>query len=104
MMTKLLQKMQHLADVELMMANENYPAFSSMHEGESVIREEMWEAQQETYACNDYVSDITHAVYHNDSSALLEASYNLEKHAIQLACEAVQVAAMAKKIRVAKKG
>lgn len=104
MMTKLIQEVQGLVDQELRTANENYPAFNSTHEGESVIREEMWEAQQETSICNGFVADITQAVYHDDSPGIMDASYHLERQAVLLACEAVQVAAMARKIRAAKKG
>ena len=74
--------------------------FASKHEGESVIREEVLEAALDMKSCEDCMEELTTAVFEDMNWLADSMSATLEKRAIRLASEAIQVAAMARKFRI----
>lgn len=90
--------MHELAEKELEEANEKYPLFHSPHEAYAVIAEEQEECSAEMCALNNAIWDMWQKVKHDeDYSVWLKLA---EGHAINLAREAIQVAAMCKKARM----
>lgn len=92
-----------LVDRELDRANREYRHFHSDHEGESVIREEWTEAEAEVIFCRQWLDEITRAVFRDDPDSADLNAEELHKQAICLACEAIQLAAMAKKFQKSRK-
>lgn len=92
-----------LVDRELDRANREYRHFHSDHEGESVIREEWTEAEAEIVFCRQWMDEITRAVFQDDPDSADLNAEELHKQAIYLACEAIQLAAMAKKFQQSRK-
>ena len=82
---------------ELRAANASHRQFHSMHEGYAVLREEVDECQDEHDAMILHTNDLWQAVKHDDNTVAAEKLKLIEATAIQLAAEAVQVAAMARK-------
>lgn len=96
MMTKLKKAVQKLVDQELAMAcNDHGDRFNSAHEAFAVIREEQEEVGMEMHALNEQMSDFWINV--KCDSDHISNLCRIEENAINLACEAVQVAAMAMK-------
>ena len=89
-MTYMEKHVKYLATVELNRANELHPAFASAHEGWAVLLEEIRELSSETHAIED-IADVM-----QDRSAC-DGIACVYETAIRAACEAIQVAAMAKK-------
>lgn len=91
-------KLPNLVAEELMAANMGNPPFHSTHEGYAVLKEEVEEAEgalKETEACLEMLWAHTK----RDSSKAFEYAERIEKYAIHLAAEAIQVAAMAEKFK-----
>ena len=89
-------RLPDLVAEELMAANMINPPFHSTHEGYAVLKEEIEEAKQaldEAEACLEMVW----ACIKKDRPRAFEYAEHIEKHAIHLAAEAIQVAAMARK-------
>jgi hypothetical protein len=80
-------------------------AFNSTHEGHSVIREEVEEAEYEMEQIKGYVEHLWKLVKVNSFDIKVTRDINnktldrIEEHSVRLACEAIQVAAMAKKFK-----
>ena len=91
------KKVAELIAEELEAANELHPPFASPHEGWAVILEEILEMQDEVDKINKHHESMFYNIMH-DCSALEDAKA-VEEHALWAACEAIQVAAMAKKFR-----
>lgn len=90
--------MHELAEKELQEANEKYPLFHSPHEAYAVIAEEQDECSAEMCALKNAIWKVWQKVKSDDDySEWLDLA---EKHAIDLAREAIQVAAMCKKARM----
>lgn len=87
-----------LTEKELAAANEKFPLFNGKHEAYAVILEESEEAQEEMQNLECLVSDYWKGTKENhaqeDTRKELEAIYNT---AVNLAVEAIQTAAMARK-------
>lgn len=84
-----------LVDKELEAANERFPKFHSAHEGYAVILEEVAELREQTDYAETALESVWFEVRDNHShNAYIE---RLSKHAINAACEAIQVAAMCQK-------
>lgn len=93
---KTMNGVRILAQNELDMAAEEHgPKFHSNHEAFSVIIEEVAESREELSRIVDDMGEFWLAVRNDElcGSILTE----IEKHALMLACEAIQVAAMARK-------
>ena len=94
-MTYMKSYVEYLAATELNRANELHPAFASAHEGWAVLLEEMRELSSETHAIEE-MHRLVFADVMQDRSAR-EGIACVYETAIRPACEAIQVAAMAKK-------
>ena len=86
---------EKLVQKELESANQRFPMFRSDHEGAAVIFEEIEEAQEDMNKVQNHFGDLWKSVKRNS-----EPEYHAESVyicAVSLACEAIQVAAMAQK-------
>ena len=92
---------EKLVQKELESANQKFPMFRSDHEGAAVIFEELQETEIEFQRTEDRFKDIWSFTKNNSYSEELVS--DLKYCAISLACEAIQVAAMAQKFIDSKK-
>ena len=92
-------ELRKLVDLELEAANRENPPFHSPHEGYAVILEEVEEVRDELYNINGGMTRLWGAVKTNDAIAMGDEACDIENHAVHLAAEALQVAAMARKFR-----
>lgn len=97
-MNKVKDKLPALVEEELAAAMEEHPLFASDHEGYAVLLEEVEEAQEEMRCLGYYVDGIWEAVKDDDPAGVTHAAGYVWDAAIRLAAEAIQVAAMAKKL------
>lgn len=88
-------QVRELVKVELAAANERFPQFHSPHEGYAVILEETDEIKEQLEAAERYLGYLWDRVKH-DSPTRSQAE-NLVLFFSNVACEAVQAAAMCKK-------
>ena len=87
---------EKLVQKELESANQRFPMFRSDHEGAAVIVEEIDECKQETENLEIQFEALwSHVKADNKMSVITSARLKLA--AANLACEAIQVAAMAQK-------
>lgn len=87
-----------LIDAELEAANEKFPLFASNHEAFAVLLEESEETQEEGTNLETLVNDFWIGVKENRApEALHEALTAIYATSINLAVEAIQTAAMARK-------
>lgn len=99
-MVKLYRKMRGLLKQELELANKDNGAyFNSVHEAYGVIAEENNEAWDESIDAHAKLDELLSAIRRNDRDGVLIAAKDIERHATLAACEYVQVAAMARKLR-----
>ncbi len=80
---------------ELNIANKKFPLFASDHEGWAVMYEEFVEAKEELFSVSMIIDDMRKLVF-DDKDATQKAD-KIAQIAINLACEAIQLAAMARK-------
>lgn len=93
-----LRGVNYLIVNELDTAREYYgDTFASMHEGESVLREEIEEAIDEVNAISREASRMWYFIKEDDEKEARAMAEEIASHAERLACEAIQVAAMALK-------
>lgn len=93
-----LRGVDYLIENELDMAQEEHgEVFASMHEGESVLREEIEEAIDEVNAISREASRMWRFIKEDDAEPAMRCAEEIASHAERLACEAIQVAAMALK-------
>lgn len=93
-----MRGVDYLIENELDFAAEEHGAtFASMHEGESVLREEVEEAIDEVNAISREASRMWHFIKEDDAEPAMRCAEEIASHAERLACEAIQVAAMALK-------
>ena len=94
---KTMQGVKYLVQNELDMAcEENGNSFSSNHEAYAVILEEEEEMWNDALAVERELDNMWRLCVTKDQP-IGERLVEIEKHAIQCACEAIQVAAMARK-------
>lgn len=91
----LKNKIASLVDEELKRANDNFPLFASNHEAYAVILEEYEEAMTEAEDIGVELKSMWIKVK-NDEKTLHCLAYIMGKAGL-MACEAIQLAAMAKK-------
>ena len=84
-----------LVDKELAAANERFPQFHSQHEGYAVILEEFEEMKEQAETAERFLTYMWDRVKH-DSPAKSQVE-NVMLFSENVACEAIQVAAMCKK-------
>ena len=86
---------EKLVQKELESANQRFPMFRSDHEGYAVIKEEIEESEQALENTKVYLNLLWVGVKGN---LVRERNIKyLKRYAEELACEAIQVAAMAQK-------
>ena len=101
MMTKLFDKVSILSVMEYNEAAKNYGrTFHSMHEGFAVLMEEVAEASENMILLeDDAMQKLWRTVREDDAEGAKMAAVAVQNYALQLACEAIQVAAMARKMQ-----
>lgn len=87
---------EKLVQKELESANQRFPMFRSDHEGAAVIYEEMQECEQEIENL-EIQFEVLWSYVKDDNKMSVITSERLKLTAANLACEAIQVAAMAQK-------
>lgn len=97
-MNAVKQDVEKLVQKELESANQRFLMFRSDHEGAAVICEEIQEAEYEFECVKDRFRELWSSVKCNMSSEWIsEINTVIANRAVNLACEAIQVAAMAQK-------
>jgi len=99
-MNKVKDKLPALVEEELAAAMEEHPLFASAHEGYAVLLEEVEEAEKELREVQEHLDRLWKHVKCDNEGHMLHAACYVYNSAINLAAEAVQVAAMAKKVLV----
>ena len=94
-MNAIENQVRELVAVELAAANERFPQFHSAHEGYAVILEELEETREQIDSVERYLNYLWDRAK-QDCTAKEQAEY-IKMFAINAACEAIQVAAMAQK-------
>lgn len=97
MMKKLKKRIEEDISFELSEANKNYPLFASMHEGLAIIGEEVAEVRREMRQLDTWFGNLMEDVYTDEKESAEEDIEDIIRFATNLACEAVQVAAMGRK-------
>ena len=97
-MNAVKSKLPALVKEELEAANRENPPFHSMHEGYAVLLEEIEEAAQELEEAKVCLQMVWENIKSNCFAARTYA-YRVEEHALDMAAEAIQVAAMAQKFQ-----
>lgn len=93
-----LRGVNYLITNELDMAREYYGStFASMHEGAAVLKEEIEEAIDEMNIIVDIAKGLWNRVKDDDGKVARIDAGGIDGAASRLACEAIQVAAMALK-------
>ena len=100
-MNAVIDKIPALVEEELETANVIHSFFHSQHEGYGVLLEEVEEAHAEMIEVEFKLGQIWSCVKRDYTRMAVEYAQDLERKAIRLAAEAIQVAAMAKKFRSA---
>lgn len=91
-------KIEEIIQEERDDADRKYPLFSSLHEGESVMREEIEEVSEVLDEIMEAHNWIWKAVRANKSETVKSAAKTIAKLSRELIAESVQVAAVAGKI------
>lgn len=103
-MNKVIDKLPALVAEELEAANAVHSFFHSAHEGYAVLLEEVEEAKAELARVEDDMVSIWAGVRHDDPDRVYTWAQYLGNTAMMLAAEAIQVAAMARKMQDSLKG
>lgn len=98
-MNAVIDKIAPLVAEELAAANVIHSAFHSLHEGWAVLKEEIEEAHDEYTRLSTMLWDMWNAVKRDATAEALEDASNIELFATNLAAEAIQAAAMARKVQ-----
>ena len=96
-MSEIKSEVENLVHKELESANQRFPMFRSDHEGAAVIFEEIEEAESEMRGVNRHFASTWYSVKNNERIKAYSYINKLKNSAVNLACEAIQVAAMAQK-------
>lgn len=94
-MNAVKQDVEKLVKKELESANQKFPVFRSDYEGVAVIFREIDNAKLQMVRTKERFEDVWSFVKHESYSK--ELTMDLKHCAIELACSAVQVAAMSQK-------
>lgn len=82
---------------ELQRANKIHPQFADMHHGYAVIKEEIEECEEALDLVKTHTNDLWQCVRNDSLEVFKIESKLIKRYAIELALEAIQVAAMAQK-------
>ena len=103
-MNEVKSDVEKLVQKELKPTNQRFLMFRSDHEGAAVIFEEIQEAEYEFECVKDRFQELWRSVKCDMSSEwIYEINTVVTNRAVNLACEAIQVAAMAQKFIDSKK-
>ena len=91
------QDVEKLVQKELESANKKFPMFHSDHEGYAVLKEEVEEAETDLMNIKDVLSVLWRYIKRNVEVPKKRQAELVKMCAIELAVEAIQVAAMAQK-------
>lgn len=92
-------KINEAVSLELANACNTYGAsYHSLHEGYAVLLEEVEEAESDLKIMREYLGSMWDEVKTNDDESAKADAIIMARYAIELAKEAVQIAAVAKKI------
>ena len=94
-MNAVSEDVKMLVEKELESANERFPQFHSKHEGWAIITEEAEELREECDSIEMAMEHIWRQIRNGIPTAQHVAL--VEQYAVAAACEAIQVAAMARK-------
>lgn len=97
MSTRIRPAIEKLAEMEKQDANRKFPLFHSLHEGYAVLLEEVEEARESLNLAEGSLSTLWAHIRDNNAGCALEFAGRIREHALDLAAEAVQAAAMAQK-------
>lgn len=100
-MNAVKQDVEKLVQKELESENQRFPMFRSDHEGAAVIFMELDNAKLQMVRTKERFENVWSFVKHESYSK--ELTMDLKHCAIELACSAIQVAAMAQKFIDSKK-
>lgn len=95
-MSTIKSDVEKLVQKELEAANQKFPVFHSDHEGAAVVFEEIEECKQEIENL-EIQFEVLWSYVKADNKISVITSKRLKLAAANLACEAIQVAAMAQK-------
>jgi len=87
-----------LVNIELKEANEKFPLFNSLHEGQSVLHEEIEEAGEDIIDIFDLYEKMWKATRENNTSTAIRIARLIKNKATHMIKESIQVAAMADKV------
>ena len=88
---------RRLVNKELTAANKRFPQFASPHEGQNVVREELEEAERAIVPLKLYIETRMWNMVKANQTEPKDDFKAIREAAVNLAVEAIQVAAMAKK-------
>lgn len=97
------QDVELLVQKELKSANKKFPMFHSDHEGYAVLKEEVEEAETDLMNIKDVLSVLWRYIKRNVEVPKKRQAELVKMCAIELAVEAIQVAAMAQKFMDSRK-
>ena len=96
---KIMQAIDKLVDAELLYSKSQHEErFASLHEAESIIREELEEMEEEVASCRDAFETLHKALRHRTSFDPRVVGKGVRVAAQYAAAEAIQLAAMCKKL------
>ena len=96
---KTMQAIGNLTDEELLYSKVHHEErFASLHEAESIIREELEEMEEEVTSCRDAFETMHKVLRHRASFDPRVVSEGVRVAAQYAAAEAIQLAAMCKKL------
>lgn len=99
MMDKLRKEIREATGKEYVRACSEWgDTFASLHEGYGVIAEEVQEACEEQERVMTTLGDLLHKIRTGSPNDIENVCERIERYARLMACESVQVAAMARKI------
>ncbi|MBZ9633052.1 hypothetical protein [Clostridium sp. FP1] len=94
----LRKAVETLAWEELQRANKIHPQFVDMHQGYGVIKEEIEECEEALDLVKTHINDLWQCVRNDSLEVFKIESKVIKRCAIELALEAIQVAAVAEKL------
>lgn len=96
-MSTIKSDVEKLVQKELESANQRFPMFRSDYEAAAVIYDEIEEAESEIRGVNRHFAGAWYSVKINERSRSYQYMNKIKNRAVNLACKAIQVAAMAEK-------
>lgn len=100
-MRELTEQVQKLATEELERANKKFSQFWSLHEGHSVLLEEIEESKDAIQMLERHFKQLWEGIKEGQDYCVLEVyGESVRKYAVALAAESIQVIAMTDKFKV----